>query len=340
MRKAFFIIALIVFTMCSFGTRSENQTKITIVASNEILAAIAKEIGGVYVKVDWILPPGATPHDYSPTPEDIEKLKNADLVIFANTSFFSLESKLKEHAEGKLIVDYNDYTTNNVTLIEIPNFGINIHAFWLYPDNALAIAKAIKEKLQMIDSLHADYYSEKLTEFSERIAKLKNDLINIAKKVGLYSSGAVVSVPGAAYVVLAFGIKVEATLAGGPQTTLNASLMNDLIRKAKEGKIKAVFCPESLKNTNIDDATKQFSEDAGIPILYIRIFSIGGIMDYFSLMEYNAGVVETYSSSSTNISEERIAILYTALTIIALIAILEGFVIYKLRKNIEKMFEE
>lgn len=340
MKKVFLIILLIIFASSFIGTKSEDNDKIKIIASNEILAAIAKEIGGIYTKVDWILPPGATPHDYSPTPDDIEKIKNADLVIFANTSFFSLENKLKEHAEGKLIVDYTDYRANNITLIEIPNFGINIHAFWLYPDNTLAIAKAIKEKLQMIDSQHSDYYSEKLKEFSEKITKLKNDLIDIAKKVSLYSSSAVVSVPGAAYVVLAFGIKVEATLAGGPQTTLNASLMNDLIKKAKEGKIKAVFCPESLKNTNIDDATKQFSEDAGIPILYIRIFSIGEIMDYFSLMEYNAGVIGTYSTRTIGAPEERIYILYTALGIVTLITILEGFVIYKIRKNVEKIFEE
>ncbi len=52
-----------------------------IVASIYPLAEIAKEIGGEAVEVRLLLPPGADPHAWEPTPQDILSLKKAALLF-------------------------------------------------------------------------------------------------------------------------------------------------------------------------------------------------------------------------------------------------------------------
>ncbi len=55
--------------------------KLKIIASIFPLAEIAQEIGGEEAEVRLLLPPGADPHSWEPTPKDILNLKKADLLL-------------------------------------------------------------------------------------------------------------------------------------------------------------------------------------------------------------------------------------------------------------------
>ncbi len=77
MKKAALLLVFFLF----FGKISWAGKKPLIVASIFPLAEMAKEVGGEGVKVRLLLPPGADPHSWEPTPRDILVLREAVLLL-------------------------------------------------------------------------------------------------------------------------------------------------------------------------------------------------------------------------------------------------------------------
>ena len=329
------ILLLSIFPWITNVRAQENTIK--IVASMETFAAIAKFIGGDRVSVEYILPEGADPHDYSLTYSDVEKIKSADILVLAHSDFFSLEQQILENSKGKLYVDFPDYEKYNLTILAIPGIEKNYHGYWIYPDNALAIAHAITEKLMQYDPEHEELYERNLAMFEEKISQLKQLLKEVSIENGLRGYGAIIAVPGAAYLAYAFGMSIKASLLKGPGRFINASELTRIREEAKRGSIKIIFCPVSLFSGKVGELAREVSKETGIPIAYVRIFSSGGLTDYFALMMYNIGVVSSVERErSASISDEVLVLLYTALAILFIIAFVELLIIYKYKKQAEE----
>ncbi len=76
---------------------NENATvskKINIVASFYPLEFLAQEIGGSAVTVTSIVPNGIEPHDYEPTPQDIQKIYASDILVYLGAGLDPWAEKL------------------------------------------------------------------------------------------------------------------------------------------------------------------------------------------------------------------------------------------------------
>src|SRR4029453_4360454 len=62
-----------------------------ILAPRGMRAAAARAGGGEYVQVDCLMGPGVDPHKYVPTPNDLNRIQAADLVLYNGL-----------HLEGKM----------------------------------------------------------------------------------------------------------------------------------------------------------------------------------------------------------------------------------------------
>jgi len=315
--------------------------KIRIVASMETFASIAKFIGGDMVSVDYILPEGADPHDYSLTFSDIEKIRNADILVLANSEFFALEQQILENALGKPYIDFKDYALYNAAILPIPGIEKNYHGYWIYPDNALAIAHAIADALISFDPANHEIYENNLQEFKERIQKLKHLISETAMKKSLRGFGAVVAVPGAAYIAYAFGMNVVASLLKGPGRFVNASELEKIREIAQSGFIRVILCPLSLANGKAGEISNELSRNINVPVVYVRVFSSGGLMDYFALMMYNIGALSGISNvARESLGQNLLMLLYTGIGILFVIAITELVIIYNYTRRAEEEWYE
>ena len=71
--------ALAVALIATGGAASARTLK--VVASFSVLADVAREVGGPDVEVETIVPMDGDPHEYEPTPEDAQRLREADVVL-------------------------------------------------------------------------------------------------------------------------------------------------------------------------------------------------------------------------------------------------------------------
>jgi manganese/iron transport system substrate-binding protein len=67
--------------MVSISGAQEDKSKLTLVASTTQIADFARQIVGDRCTVRCILAPGADPHTYQPTPEDVKIVLQADLCL-------------------------------------------------------------------------------------------------------------------------------------------------------------------------------------------------------------------------------------------------------------------
>ncbi|MBK8152483.1 MAG: zinc ABC transporter substrate-binding protein [Saprospiraceae bacterium] len=55
--------------------------KLKVLATASMWKDIAEQIGGPFVQVDLIVPIGSDPHSYEPTPDDLFKVNEAQLIF-------------------------------------------------------------------------------------------------------------------------------------------------------------------------------------------------------------------------------------------------------------------
>lgn len=82
-RKSLLIILALVFGLgaCNPRTPGNQDQQIQVMATTSIVGDIVRQVGGDRVNVEILLPLGTDPHSFTPTPQDITRLANAQLVF-------------------------------------------------------------------------------------------------------------------------------------------------------------------------------------------------------------------------------------------------------------------
>lgn len=114
---------------------ADGDTRMRVVASFYPLAEIVERIGGDRVVVDNLTPAGAEPHDLELTPEQVELLEDASVVVYVGGGF---QPAIEEIAEerGQTVVD----AAAVVGATDDPHF-------WLDPAQMAKVVDAVEEAL-------------------------------------------------------------------------------------------------------------------------------------------------------------------------------------------------
>lgn len=322
------VTALLLASSFTIALVSDNS-KISVVATLDVFASLAKRIGGDYVTADYIVPSGTDIHSYSLTSADVGKINNADLVILASSEFFSLDSQIKENSQGKVVLDFNDY---NATLLPLGDMEKNPHGYWLYPDNAIGIANAIQRTLTSMDPEHASYYLRNYEAFVSEVNNTLEIARGIVKESGMVGKGVLLAVPGTFYIAKALGLDIRGVLVEGPNQFPSQSDMNRYVNEIENGDISLILNAQNLEGSKAGQIAIELSRMTGVRVAYIEIFSAD---NYTELLLHDSSVIasapyiSSYESQSCDVS----AYIYTIASLFVLLAIV-SYVAYRYRRNL------
>jgi zinc transport system substrate-binding protein len=151
---------------------SQEQEKITVVASFYPLYEFASRVGGDRAEVSSLVPAGIEPHDWEPTPQDRLRVQSASMLVINGAGFESWADGM----EAQVIVD----TSEGIELehegeVEEDEHdhegGVNPH-IWLDPVLAKHQVEKIREALVIADPENADYYNQNAAEFTAELDQL------------------------------------------------------------------------------------------------------------------------------------------------------------------------
>ncbi len=159
-------------------TKNSPSDKVNIVASFYPLAYFAQNIGGEYVNVVNITPPGAEPHEFEPTPRDIAKIYEARLFLLNGHGVDVWGEKITPELQTKnvTVVKMSDYLEElKNTDPDSEDLQYDPH-FWLDPTNAAKEADIIADALIKIDSTHAKEYNQNRDAFKKQLLQLDQEI--------------------------------------------------------------------------------------------------------------------------------------------------------------------
>ncbi len=150
---------------------AEAKDRPIVVASTTQIADFARQVAGDQAIVKSILAPGADPHTYQPTPNDVQIVLGADLCL---ENGLHLEGKSWMAAlagdAGKPLIT----TTDGITMLSIEEGGEEIpdpHA-WFSPRNAAVYVNNIVAGLSRLDPDHTSDYEARAILFLQQLRVL------------------------------------------------------------------------------------------------------------------------------------------------------------------------
>ena len=251
-------LALVVLAFLAFPQRQAPQAsaKLTVAATFLPVADIAKHIGGPDVQVVTLLPPGASPHTFQPTPEQIKELQDAKTILAIGHGIDDWARTLADNVPGiRYLV-----TDRDIKLRQAADGMVDPH-YWLDAKNGKIIARNIAFELARLDPPHAadyqlrlDDYQASLDALDQRIRDLFKD--KTAKEIVTHHDAW-------QYFAAAYGLKVAGVLEPVPGRELTPQELAALENTIRQDKIKVVYSEPELS----DQLLIPLAKDTGVKIV-------------------------------------------------------------------------
>lgn len=104
MPKRLVVSTLIVLLIGVFSTVAAQTEPLNVVATTTLIADVAQNIGGEWVNVSPLIPAGSDVHAFEPTPQDVLKVADADVVLVNGAGLESFLGDLVENAADVPVV--------------------------------------------------------------------------------------------------------------------------------------------------------------------------------------------------------------------------------------------
>jgi len=243
-----------------------------------------KKIVGDKADVENIVPAGAEPHDFEPTPRTIAKLYDAGLFVFLGEPMDPWAKKIKTQLEsrGVVVVEAGKGLIQN----DDPHV-------WLDPILAKQISRRIYDAMVQVDASNKDYYESNLSKletlFDELDRKYRTTLADLPKRDIITSHDFL------GYLAKRYNLNSIAVTGLSPQDEPSPKKMSELANLAREKGIKTIFC-ETLTSPKLAEALAQ---EVGIrtmtlnPVAGLTEEEMKAGEDYFSIMEKNLEALKT-----------------------------------------------
>lgn len=239
---------------------AEETGKLNVVASIEPLAYFAEKVGGRYVSVSVMVPPGGNPHSYEPTPKQMSTLSGATVFIKAGSGvefeldwmprILSLNPSLQVCDVSKGITfiamkeahshdkdhDHEDEHGHHEGETAHRHEGNDPH-FWLAPKNAVLITRNIEKAFASADPSNKEYFRANSEKLVAELGALHREIAKTLEPVR--NRRFLVFHPAWGYYAAAFGL--EQLSAEEEGKSLTPRQLREVIGKAKANNIRVVF---------------------------------------------------------------------------------------------------
>ena len=273
------------------GTAAFAQDRLKVVTTFTVLADMAAQVAGDAADVVSITKPGAEIHGYEPTPRDILRAHDADLILWNGMNlelwFEQFFSNLRDVPAATL--------TDGIDPIPIAAGSYegkpNPHA-WMGLDNAMIYIDNIERALSTADPTNAGSYAANAAAYKDRlrdtIQPLRDALANLPEERRW-----LVTCEGAfSYLARDFGLKelylwpMNADQIGTPQQ------VRGVIDGVRENDIPVVFCESTVNTAPAEQVARETGARYG-GVLYVDSLSDpdGPVPSYLDLLRVTATTV-------------------------------------------------
>jgi zinc/manganese transport system substrate-binding protein len=288
---------LAAFLLAASQLTAANKLKVASVST--IDTEIVQQVGGEHVEVAALVKPGVDPHEYEPTPADLRKVSDAQLILTSGKHMENYLNKLQEATGGKAdLLKVGDHFSSlkmkpeegeksagagKSGMIEDPHW-------WHSVANMKQATKIIRDELIKLDpadkadfETNANAYLAKLDDLDNWVKRKVAELPRDQRKL-------VTSHDAFQYLARDYGFKIEAIEGVSTETEASNRHVSELIDDIKKQGVKAIF----LENTLNPKVTTEITRETGAKIggtLYPDGLGAGEASTYEGMMKHNVSTI-------------------------------------------------
>lgn len=267
--KKFIVSILSALTLIACGKPETTTTnkKLNVTVTTSFLQDMVKQLAKDYTNVQLVIPAGEDPHTYEAKPEDFEKIKKADLVLYHGLHFEGKMVDILESAGGKSVTkefDKKDLLTmdEDGKTITDPHFWFDVD---LYKKASSKAAEYLMEKLPE----QKEVIQKNLATYLTKLDDLKQE--NIQKLNQIPENSRILVTPHDAFSYFSRQYKMQVMAPQGVSTDAELST-NDMAKTAQfivDHKVKAIFA-ESTTDPARMEKLKESCASKGFEVKVIK----------------------------------------------------------------------
>ena len=283
------LAGILVLSAC--GSQATESEKVSVVATNSIIADMVKEVGGEHVEIHSIVPVGVDPHEYEPLLEDMAKATDATVVFYnglnleTGNGWFQklMETADKKENEGYFAVSKGvtpQYLTSGNQDQEDP------HA-WLDIQNGIKYVANIQAVLAEKDPEHAADYEKNAQAYTDKLAALDQEGksafqdIPEAKRLLVTSEGAF------KYFAKAYDLKAAYIWEINTESQGTPEQMTAIIDTIHASKVPVLFLETSVDPRSMERLSKETDKPIYEKIYTDSVAKSGDEATYYGMMKWN-----------------------------------------------------
>lgn len=262
-----------------------------VLTSFTILADMARNVAGDNLSVESITRIGSEIHGYEPTPSDLVKAQDADLILYNGMDLERWFEQFLGNTEDVPAV----VLTEGIEPMAIASGPYsnkpNPHA-WMSPRNALLYVENIRQAFVALDPENADDYNANAKAYSDALKaideQLQADLAQVPEPQRY-----LVSCEGAfSYLARDYGLKEIYIWPINAEQQSTPKQVQSVIDQVKQNDVPAVFC-ESTVSDEGQKAVARATDAAFGGNLYVDSLSTadGPVPTFLQLLEYDAQTI-------------------------------------------------
>jgi manganese/iron transport system substrate-binding protein len=278
-------------TGCGERIKVDQSGKTRVITSFTIIADMAREVAGDAAIVESITKPGSEVHGYEPTPKDIVKVQQADLVLWNGMNLELWFEKFFEKVENVPSAVLTE-GIEPMGITEGPYTGKpNPHA-WMSPANAKIYVENIRRALVKVDPENEKTYNTNAAAYSAKIDALDEPVRAKLATIPEEKRWLVTSEGAFSYLCRDYGLRqlylwpINADAQGTPQQ------VSHVIDQVRQNKIPVLFSESTIS----PKPAKQVATETGARyggVLYVDSLTAadGPASSYLKLLEHNAETI-------------------------------------------------
>jgi ABC-type Zn uptake system ZnuABC Zn-binding protein ZnuA len=216
--------------------------RLQVVATTTQMADFARVVGGDRVRVTSLIKPNVGPHDYEPSPADIDAIAGADVVLKNGVGLEAwLDDTIKSAGYQGEVVD----ASQGVPLRHGQGGEPDPH-IWQNPRNAERMAANVERGLAAAEPAAAGRFAASLAAYTRQLQALDAE---VARQIDSLANKKLVTDHDAfGYYLDRYGLQLVGSVIPSFDTSaeLSGRDIRDLVARIKATKVKAVFTEASL----------------------------------------------------------------------------------------------
>ncbi len=299
MKKTALFAAVAAVAMMS-GQSAWAEDKMKVVTTFTVIADMASNVAGDAAEVVSITKPGAEIHGYEPTPQDIVRASDADLILWNGMNlelwFEQFLSNLGDIPSATLTDGIDPISIRSGSYEGKPN----PHA-WMGLNNAQVYIDNIAAAFSAQDPANADVYKQNAEAYKEQLRGVIEPLRETIAQVPEDKRWLVTCEGAFSYLARDFGMKelylwpMNADQVGTPQQ------VRSVIDGVKDNNIPVVFCESTVNTAPAEQVARETGASYG-GVLYVDSLSEadGQVPTYLDLLRVTSTTVAKGLESATN----------------------------------------